>query len=147
MCARQLAHPFATLLIVLASAATLAACAPISSGPGLRPQDSNALHASTLSSKSIAGPHELTSAPARSLYDALRRVRPEFLWRRNSSPLNPGGYYAGVIVDGTPMGDVLSLHTFPATHVREVRYVTAREAQLRYGPGYEGGAVLVTVGR
>ena len=146
MCARQLAHLFATLLIVLASV-TLAACAPISNGPGRWTQDSNALHASTLSSKSIVGPRELTSAPARSLYDALRRVRPEFLWRRNPSPLNPGGYYAGVIVDGTPMGDVLSLHTFPATHVRQVRYVTAREAQLRYGPGYEGGAVLVAVGR
>jgi hypothetical protein len=148
MCARQLSHRALPLCrVVPLTIATLAACATIPDQPSRWPQDGSVLQASTVSSKSIVHSRELATTPARSLYDALRRVRPEFLWRRHPTPMSPEGFYAGVIVDGTPMGDVLSLQTLPATHVREVRYVTARDAMLRYGPGYEGGAVLVTVGR
>ncbi|HJR62062.1 MAG TPA: hypothetical protein VJ803_00055 [Gemmatimonadaceae bacterium] len=148
MCARQLSRRALLLTgFVPGTIATLAACATIPEGPNRGPRDGNALQATTVSSKSIVQSGELTTASARSLYDALRRLRPEFLWPRNATPMYPDGFYAGVIVDGTPMGDVLSLQTFPAAHVREVRYVTARDAMLRYGPGYEGGALLVTVGR
>jgi hypothetical protein len=147
MCARQLRHrALVAITAVPVTLTSLGACATIPDEPSRWSQDGSALHASTVSPKSIVQSGELTTIATSSLYDALRRLRPEFLWRRNPSLANPAGHYAGVIVDGTPMGDVLTLQTFPATHVREVRYVTAREAMLRYGPGYEGGAVLITVG-
>ncbi|MGH7719056.1 MAG: hypothetical protein ACREON_09470 [Gemmatimonadaceae bacterium] len=130
------------LAAALAAGASLVSCAPMQGTAG-----KHELQTSMYSARSSISAWELGRGPDRSLYDALRRLRPELLWRRYPSPWNPEGYYAALIVDGTPMGDAPDARTIPARQVREVRFIDRREALMRYGTGSEGGAILVSVGR
>lgn len=135
------------LIAVLGGVVILGACAATRSGSVQSRHDASVLRAGTASSTAVVPAGELAVASSKSLLEALRQLRPEYLWRRNPSPMNPDGWYATVVVDGVVMGDVRDLQTIPAAHVREVRFLDAREALLRLGTGGEGGAILVSIGR
>ncbi|MGH7717804.1 MAG: hypothetical protein ACREON_03020 [Gemmatimonadaceae bacterium] len=142
---RALRHkigPSGRLVATVAVGVALVSCAPLRSTAG-----EHELQTSTYSAKNVVSASELGGASERSLYDALRRVRPELLWRRYPSPSNPQGYYAALVIDGTPMGNALDARTIPARQVREVRFMDRSEALLRYGAGSEGGAIVVSIGR
>jgi hypothetical protein len=50
-----------------------------------------------------------------------------------------------VYVDGTRMGGVQELKRIPSQDVREIRFLSASDAQLRYGTGHAAGAIQVTL--
>jgi hypothetical protein len=50
-----------------------------------------------------------------------------------------------VYVDGTKMGGVQELKRIPAQDVREIRFLSASDAQQRYGTGHAAGAIQVTL--
>jgi hypothetical protein len=53
--------------------------------------------------------------------------------------------YRFVSVDGGPLSAVDALRDVPATHVREVRYLSASDAAQRFGVrAYSGPVILVT---
>jgi hypothetical protein len=49
-----------------------------------------------------------------------------------------------VFLDGQRYGDVSSLDAMEVTTIEEVRYLTAAQAQSRFGTGYPQGVILVT---
>ena len=49
-----------------------------------------------------------------------------------------------VYLDGTRFGGIETLSLIQATSILEIRYLTASEATLRFGPGNAGGAIVIT---
>ena len=83
---------------------------------------------------------------AASAYDAIMRLRANFLSNRGmNSFLRPAeSARPTVFVDGMELGTVFELRSIPASHVREIRFLSGPEAMLRYGNGHMAGVILVT---
>lgn len=117
---------------------------------------------------------ELLDAEPKSpdLYQAVKRLRPNFLTVLNRGPTRTGvraaspstggrpcdavlerdcGGASGqsdiplpvVYVDGMKTGDPEVLKGIATKNVEEVRYLTATKAEMDYGLGHEGGVILV----
>ena len=85
---------------------------------------------------------ELTQTGASNLYDAIQRLRPQWL---TSSRIRRGGSGDDlqVYLDATRYGQMSSLRSISLGGVQEIRYFNASEATNRYGTGHTGGAILV----
>ncbi len=81
--------------------------------------------------------------------DIVLRLRPGFLRTRGASSFGNAANGATtpslqVVVDGAPRaGGPSALDQIPAMTVREIRYINAADASIRYGTGYDAGAILV----
>ena len=51
----------------------------------------------------------------------------------------------GVFVDGTEMGGIDELRQIPASTVEEMRYISASDVNVRYGPRFPNGVIEVTL--
>ena len=89
---------------------------------------------------------EIVGTGASNLYDAIQRLRPQWLVsarvRRGGS-----GDPLQVYLDGTKYGTVSSLRQLSVGGVQELRYFSANEATSRYGTGNTGGAILVMMSK
>ncbi len=74
-------------------------------------------------------------------YDAVQRLRPQFLNAR-STVLGSGGVV--VYVNGMQRGGVSILRQVAANEVKEIRYISARDATTKYGSGLTQGVIEVT---
>ncbi len=79
----------------------------------------------------------------------IRNLRPQFLRARgpNSFGNARGGRtvpYPRVIVDGMPRGELDVLSQIPSATVKEIRFLSSADASVRFGTGYDGGAIVVT---
>ncbi len=86
---------------------------------------------------------EIAAQDVRTAYEAVVRLRPEFLtWTRGaettSGPL-------GVYIDGM-RASLDRLQTIPAASVREIRLLRASEATFGYGEGNQAAALDVRTG-
>lgn len=80
---------------------------------------------------------EIASVSVATAYDAVARLRPGYL--------RPTGGQSRVVYMNTHIvGGVEALRDIPAFRVREIRYLSPREATERLGSGHEGGAIVVT---
>ncbi|MBM4187308.1 MAG: hypothetical protein FJ206_08360 [Gemmatimonadetes bacterium] len=82
-------------------------------------------------------------------YEIVSRLRPQYLRGRGSNSFGNarGGKavpLAKIVVDGSPYGEVTSLNQISAMMVREIRYLGSGDASIKYGTGYDGGAILVS---
>ena len=117
-----------TLLFVAAFglATGLAACASGGSGERGPRRDPNLITAD-----------ELTDFNTVSALDAIRRLRPRWLQGR-------GNLRPQLILDGARMSNLEDgLRSVQAASVREMRYLNASDATMRFGTNYMGGAVEV----
>ena len=89
---------------------------------------------------------ELASTGAVNVYDALQRLRPQWL---TSSRIRRGGSGDDLVVylDSNRYGTMGSLRQLSLGGVQEVRYYGASEATNRYGTGHTGGAILVMMSK
>ncbi|MCE2455712.1 MAG: hypothetical protein J4G12_07870 [Gemmatimonadetes bacterium] len=72
---------------------------------------------------------------------AIQRLRPR--WARGR-----GGATPGVIVDGAVRsGGMEALQSIRISEVQEIQYMSASDATLRYGTGFNGGAIVITTKR
>ena len=87
---------------------------------------------------------EIARVTAANAYDAVQMLRPSFL-RARGVPSSVSGQpdLAIVYLDGMKMGDVGQLQRIPTVGIVSIRYLTAIDANQRYGRGHEGGAILV----
>ena len=87
---------------------------------------------------------EIERVTAANAYDAVQMLRPSFL-RARGVPSSVSGQpdLAIVYLDGMKMGDVAQLQRIPTVGIVSIRYITAIDANQRYGRGHEGGAILV----
>ena len=76
--------------------------------------------------------------------EALRRLRPNWLRVRGQATFS-GQAYAGIrlYVDGRRYEEILELGNIRASDIRQMQFLTGREATMRYGTDHGDGAILV----
>jgi len=88
-----------------------------------------------------------TLAGIQTAFEAVQRLRPEFLrYRGETSLQSPGAGRLQVYLNGTPIGGVDALHQIPVGEVRAIRFLNGRDATTRYGTNHGGGVIEVTLG-
>jgi hypothetical protein len=86
---------------------------------------------------------EIRQSSAANLYEVIRAYRPEWLIKRGQTSINLEGDIV-VYVDNVALGGPEALRTIDVQSVQSARFMTASEAQMRYGVGHMHGAIVVT---
>jgi hypothetical protein len=80
-------------------------------------------------------------------YQAIRRLKPTWLRYRGQAVLTgPDRESLRVYVNQSFFGDAESLSTLMVRNIREIRFLDARQATLRFGTDHTVGAIVVTTG-
>ena len=88
---------------------------------------------------------ELARANSSNLYDAIAKVRPEWLSSRGpTSVTNSTPTSADVFMNGSMLGKVEYLKELGVLDVTEVRYWDAASASARFGMGHPRGVIEIT---
>ena len=94
---------------------------------------------------------EIGRAAVTNVYDAISRLRPEWLARetRSLTSSSQGGEPARLIAyfEDARYGPVDALRTLPIAGVQEIRYYDPTAATARYGTGHTAGAIAVTMAK
>lgn len=138
--------------IVIASFALVAGCASASGGAGGKNVDRNLITA-----------EELRGSSATNAYDAIARLRPQFLRTRGTIPTGGmtsrndagstqqgqlgGTVQIAVYLDDTVVGSVDALKQIEISAVQEIRYYSAADATTKWGTGNSAGAIQVITRR
>lgn len=119
--------------------ATLVSC---STTGGAR-QGADAMQSATIprfaGSSRVVGPAEFAPLGGMSVYEALVRLRPEFL----QSNRGASGAERAVYVDGSRFDGIENLRWIRSEAVRQVRWLTETEAASQFHGRHPGGAVVV----
>jgi len=84
---------------------------------------------------------------AKTAYDVIQRLRPQFLRTRQSGSMTQTAPVAiKVYIDGAARGSVITLRDVQAISVRSIQYLDGSDATTRYGTGHENGAIVVNTG-
>jgi hypothetical protein len=87
---------------------------------------------------------ELVAAQATNAFDAVRRLRPNFLNSRGATTLSGSDTgYPRVYLDRVLFGDINSLKTLSVNGIREIHYYNGTEASGRFGLDNASGAIEV----
>ncbi|MGK7311527.1 MAG: hypothetical protein ACN0LA_04750 [Candidatus Longimicrobiales bacterium M2_2A_002] len=92
--------------------------------------------------RSILTHEEIQSASASNGLDLVRELRPAWLQVRGSKSIHQVTEVS-VFLDGMRMGGPDALRGIRTATIKEMKYLTAREAQTRYGMDNTGGAIIV----
>lgn len=87
------------------------------------------------SSSDVITTEELRSMETYSAYDAIARLRPQ--WLRSRVP----GVEPVVFMDGSQLGGLEMLRTVQVSTLVEIRYRNGPDATTRYGTGFGGGTI------
>ena len=101
-------------------------------------------HPATYQDRNLITQDELQRTSAQNLFDAIRSLRPQ--WLRQSPTVIRQGSEGTVLVylDGVQYGDPSMLRQISLLTVQEVRFLSASEAQARYGTQDLHGVIAVT---
>ena len=87
---------------------------------------------------------ELASVSANNAYEAIERLRPQWLQIRGpSSVTQPEGDWPLVYMDNVRAGDVSMLPNIPVDDIGEIRFITGSDATTRWGTGVTGGVIEI----
>jgi len=103
------------------------------------------------SSRYVITEAELPTSGTETAYDAIQRLRPEFLRARpaQSYSLQENGGATGpapapaLIVNGQRAGELADLRQIAATSLKTVRYYNIEQAKRKFGMQYNGGAIEI----
>lgn len=91
---------------------------------------------------------EIVQAHVSTAYDAVERLRPQWLQSRGAMAPNPAGpqdlALPVVFVDGQQYGDLSQLQNIQAMDIQSIKYLSPTDATTQFGTGHSGGAILVT---
>ena len=88
---------------------------------------------------------EITYSRATTAYDAIQRLRANFLTLRGqTSFLATSSPYPSVYVDGLKFGGIDALRAIPAGQIATIRLYRAWDAAARYGTSNTSGVIAVT---
>jgi hypothetical protein len=96
---------------------------------------------------------ELRDSRETSLYNAVQRMRPDWLRGRGPTSLSTGTSSQGsdainVYMDLQRLGSVEMLKSMSLTTATSLKFYSASEAQMRFGTGNPNGVIqIVTTGR
>ena len=128
-----------SLALVLAGSASLVACG----ATGTSRTASEIRPRSETSSQFVVRGTDLERQPVGSIYDALMRLRPEFLQARHSTLEAPAGALPLVYLDDTYLGDISELRRLSPKLAREVRLLSNFDARERFGKVFPGSVIVV----
>lgn len=158
----------ARLAVLRIGAAAMVAAIAGCASSGASAASSNAAGASApqpRSSRYVLVESDLRAVQADNLYDAIQKLRPEFLnGRGGQSGLYPQPSYGGtasqspgagsavltnppavmVYRDQARLTGVDDLRQIMLSQVREVRYLPGPEAAVKFGTNNTGGAIIIT---
>ena len=84
---------------------------------------------------------EIQELPQLEAYQIIQRLRPNWLRSR-------GAGTAQVVVDGNRQSaGIEGLRAFRAGDLQELRFMNSTDATMRFGTGYDSGAIIVTTRR
>jgi hypothetical protein len=108
------------------------------SRPRLGPGELN--HSGVITEEEIVASHATTA------FDAIQRLRANFLSYRGETSLRKGQStpYPTVYVDGQEYGPIAILRTIPASDVATIRLYRSWEATTKFGTGNMGGVIAIT---
>lgn len=86
---------------------------------------------------------ELAELSTFSAFDVVRRLRPQWLRSRGTANFDGDQMLPIVFVDRSRRGELRELELINADDIERIRYLTSREATMRYGTGYPGGIIMV----
>ncbi len=90
---------------------------------------------------------EIDASTAIDAFALVQESRPNWLHQRGAiSIMNPTAGDLQVYLDGQQYGDLSRLHEIQTINIREVHFLNAAEAQMRYGSGHAGGIIDVITG-
>jgi hypothetical protein len=127
--------------LYLVAVAAIIGCAPASGKSGPSRTSAVPRMASFLAAEEIVA----ANADVMTAYDALARLRPNWLNAHGVSSFDPrGSGFAIVFVDGQHYGGLNSLRNIPAYQVADFRYYDVTEAGAKFGlQGGTGGVIEV----
>ena len=98
------------------------------------------------STGNVIGGEELSGTGATNVYEAVQRLRPQWL---TSARIRRGGSGDELVVylDSNRYGTLTSLQGLSLGGIQEVRYYGASEATNRFGTGHTGGAIVVSMSK
>lgn len=122
--------------LALASVVLLACSAP-RVGPG------------AVSDSSLITEEEIDASRAANAFEAIQKLRPNFLSNRGETSLNKNRStpYPTVYLDDQEYGPINTLRSIPASQVSSIRLLRAWEATTKYGTGNMGGVIAITTRR
>ena len=88
---------------------------------------------------------EMRAVQVSNAYDAIQRLRPEFLRARGTGSRRAASPII-VYVNGVRSGGLEVLRTLAAADVNEVRRINAADATTLHGTGHSSGALIITTG-
>jgi hypothetical protein len=124
----------AGLVLTTAAILGLPGCAPHRSGPP------------DLADNSVITEDEIESAHAFNAYEAVYKLRREFLTSRGKLSLDPSVPPAlpNVYVDNMFYGDVSTLRGIAAASIESIKFYEPAAAQFKFGTGNMAGVIGVT---
>jgi outer membrane receptor protein involved in Fe transport len=88
---------------------------------------------------------EITYSRATTAYDAVQRLRANFLSRRaETSFLGTSTSSPTVYVDGLKFGGIDALRGIPAAQIATIQLLRSWDAATRYGNSNTGGVIAIT---
>ena len=94
--------------------------------------------------QSVLAAEEFATSTALDALALVQEFRPNWLHGRGVISINdPSAGDVRVYLNGVAAGDVTQLRDFRRTDIRELRFLSAGEAQARYGLGHGGGVIEV----
>lgn len=143
----MLARPIRFVLPVLAVVMT--ACASAGTGSG-RARPTTASIAPLSPTSRVIDSERIARSGVQNALDAIRTLIPSSRMSPVASATMPwlnsramGRGTLRVLVDGHLIGDVESLRMIPAHEVLAIHVLSAADATIRFGPQYDGGAIVV----
>ena len=107
------------------------------------------LRPATLERSNVVEQEEIRAAETGpSAYEAIRRLRPEYLTRRaNPQPGDAEEGYPVVYLDGVRLGGLETLKNIPLDTITRIRFLRASEAAQWLGRTHRGGVIAVSTVR
>lgn len=102
-------------------------------------------------SRPIRGPADIISEAEinagvyQTALEVVQNLRPNMTRPRGSTSQGPVPVV--FYMDNVRIGELSALSTIPASRVKEIRYINARDATTRWGTGHGSGVILVTTKR
>ncbi|HEX6627891.1 MAG TPA: hypothetical protein VF105_08055 [Gemmatimonadaceae bacterium] len=89
---------------------------------------------------------EITASRAATAYEAIEKLRANFLSNRGETSFDrrKSQPYPTVYVDGQEFGPISSLRSIPASEVALIRLYRSWEATTKFGTGNMGGVIAIT---
>jgi hypothetical protein len=125
------------------------ACAASSQAPVEQPAPASRMETQTGGRNDVVKQEELWEVrDVGTAFDALRKLRPEFLTRRAAAvPTDPYEGHPVVYLDGQRLGDLSTLRGIPLRTIIEIRFLRMAAAAQQLGLTHPGGVIAVSTQR